>query len=149
MSLKIYQAQPEDVDKILPLYCGYRKFYGEEEDLEGAREFMLKRLQLHESVIFFAELDGKAVGFTQLYPLFCSVRMKRIWLLYDLFVDSSARKHGVGRKLLDRADQLATESKSASLMLQTAVDNKTAQSVYESQGWVRDTHFYVYNKEFL
>ncbi len=63
--MNIYQAQPRDVDTILPLYLAYRRFYQVEENLGRAREFILKRLQLNESVIFFAEMDGKAVGF---YP---------------------------------------------------------------------------------
>lgn len=144
--MKIYQAQPHDVDTILPLYLGYRRFYEVEENASQARDFILKRLQLNESVIFYAEVDGKAVGFTQLYPLFCSLEMKRIWLLYDLFVDESTRKHGVAHKLISRAEQLAKESDSAFIMLSTATDNIRAQALYERNGFVRDTEFFVYNK---
>lgn len=146
--MNIYQAQPQDVDTILPLYLAYRRFYQVEENLGQAREFILKRLQLNESVIFFAEMDGKAVGFTQLYPLFCSLEMKRIWLLYDLYVDESARQHGVAQQLIARAEQLAKESDSAFIMLSTATDNTKAQALYERSGFVRDTDFYVYNKMF-
>ncbi|HBR7306792.1 TPA: N-acetyltransferase family protein [Klebsiella aerogenes] len=144
--MNIYQAQPQDVDTVLPLYLAYRRFYQVEENLVQAREFILKRLQLNESVIFFAEVDGKAVGFTQLYPLFCSLEMKRIWLLYDLYVDESARQHGVAQQLIARAEQLAKESDSAFIMLSTATDNTKAQALYERSGFVRDTDFYVYNK---
>ncbi|HBR6869910.1 TPA: GNAT family N-acetyltransferase [Klebsiella aerogenes] len=144
--MNIYQAQPQDVDTILPLYLAYRRFYQVEENLGQAREFILKRLQLNESVIFFAEVDGKAVGFTQLYPLFCSLEMKRIWLLYDLYVDESARQHGVAQQLIARAEQLAKESDSAFIMLSTATDNTKAQALYERSGFVRDTDFYIYNK---
>ncbi len=144
--MNIYQAQPQDVDTVLPLYLAYRRFYQVEENLGQAREFILKRLQLNESVIFFAEVDGKAVGFTQLYPLFCSLEMKRIWLLYDLYVDESARHHGVAQQLIARAEQLAKESDSAFIMLSTATDNTKAQALYERSGFVRDTDFYVYNK---
>ena len=144
--MNIYQAQPQDVDTILPLYLAYRRFYQVEENLGQAREFILKRLQLNESVIFFAEVNGKAVGFTQLYPLFCSLEMKRIWLLYDLYVDESARPHGVAQQLIARAEQLAKESDSAFIMLSTATDNTKAQALYERSGFVRDTDFYVYNK---
>ncbi|EME1359694.1 TPA: GNAT family N-acetyltransferase [Klebsiella aerogenes] len=144
--MKIYQAQPHDVETILPLYLGYRRFYKVEENASQARDFILKRLQLNESVIFYADVDGKAVGFAQLYPLFCSLEMKRIWLLYDLFVDESARKHGVAQKLISRAEQLAKESDSAFIMLSTATDNIPAQALYERNGFVRDREFFVYNK---
>lgn len=144
--MNIYQAQPQDVDTVLPLYLAYRRFYQVEENLGQAREFILKRLQLNESVIFFAEVDGEAVGFTQLYPLFCSLEMKRIWLLYDLYVDESARQQGVAQQLIARAEQLAKESDSAFIMLSTATDNTKAQALYERSGFIRDTDFYVYNK---
>lgn len=87
----------------------------------------------HESVIYFVEKDGMPVGFAQLYPLFCSLEMKRIWLLYDLFVAPEARKEGVAQMLLARADQLATETDSAFIMLSTATDNVRAQALYEKR----------------
>jgi hypothetical protein len=49
---RIAYPQPQDVDTILPLYLAYRRFYQVEENLGQAREFILKRLQLNESVIF-------------------------------------------------------------------------------------------------
>lgn len=144
--MNIFQAQPQDVDKILPLYLGYRHFYQVEAQPAQARDFILKRLELNESVIFFAEIDGQPVGFAQLYPLFCSLEMKRIWLLYDLFVDAKSRKYGVAQKLIERAEQLAAETDSAFIMLSTATDNVPAQALYERNGFVRDTDFFVYNK---
>lgn len=144
--MNIFQAQPQDVDKILPLYLGYRNFYQVEAQPAQAREFILKRLELNESVIFFAEVDGQPAGFAQLYPLFCSLEMKRIWLLYDLFVDGKSRKRGVAQKLIERAEQLASETDSAFIMLSTATDNTPAQALYERNGFVRDTDFFVYNK---
>lgn len=144
--MKILKAQPEDVKKILPLYLGYRKFYEVSESKEAAEEFLTNRITLGESVIYYVEDNGKAVGFTQLYPLFCSLEMKRIWLLYDLYVAPEARKHGVAKQLIERADQLAKETNSAFIMLSTATDNKKAQALYENNGYVRDEAFYVYNK---
>ena len=144
--MNIYQAQPKDVDKILPLFLAYREFCDVGAQREQARDFILQRLQLNESTIFFAQIADKVVGFTQLYPLFCSLEMKRIWLLYDLFVDPSSRKQGVAEALIARAGQLAKESDSAFIMLSTATDNTRAQALYEKNGFVRDTDFYVYNK---
>lgn len=59
--------------------------------------------------------------------------MKRIWLLYDLFVAPEARKAGVAQQLIARADQLAKETDSAFIMLSTATDNVKAQALYEKK----------------
>lgn len=144
--MKIYQAQPQDVKKILPLFLGYRHFYHVEENLAEAEVFLYDRISLGQSIVFYVEDEGKAVGFAQLYPLFCSLEMKRTWLLYDLFVIPEARKHGVANRLLERADQLATETHSAFIMLSTATDNIKAQKLYEDNGYLQDNDFYVYNK---
>ena len=81
------RAVPADLDAIAPLYDAYRQFYRKPADLALARRFLDERFERDESVIFVAEHAGGAVvGFTQLYPLFCSVAAERIFVLYDLFV---------------------------------------------------------------
>lgn len=144
--MNVYQAQPQDVKKILPLYLGYRKFYQVDEAPAAAEEFLTSRITLGQSTVFYVEHEGKPVAFAQLYPLFCSLEMKRIWLLYDLFVDPEVRQRGAAKRLLNRADQLAQETDSAFIMLSTATDNVKAQALYESHSYHRDDAFYTYNK---
>ena len=93
----------------------------------------------------FLAMDGKeAVGFVQLYPSFDSVTMRNLWILYDLFVVPTARKRGVAKLLIERAQRFAAETKAKRLILETAVDNVTAQKLYERLGWKRDTAFHRY-----
>lgn len=92
--------------------------------------------------------DGFAdeeVGFTQLYPLFSSVRMVRSWLLNDLFVVPSARRQGVAAALLTAAASHARMLGAANLSLSTALNNAPAQALYESLGWQRDQQFCEYS----
>lgn len=145
-SVQVRQATTADIEALIPLFEWYRQFYKRASDLDGARAFLTERLERGESVIFLALLDdGTPAGFTQLYPIFSSTAMQRRWLLNDLFVAPEARKAGVGRALLTRAQTHAQESHARGLMLQTAVDNIPAQRLYESLGWERDNDFYVYN----
>jgi GNAT superfamily N-acetyltransferase len=140
----IIRATTEHLDALVPLFDAYRVFYRAEPEPERAHAFLKERLERDESVIFLATIDGEAVGFTQLYPLFGSIVMQRIWLLNDLFVAPQARKHGVGRALLERAKQFGQEVGAQRLELRTEVTNLTAQSVYEGHGWTRETDFYSY-----
>ena len=77
-----------------------------------------------------------------------SVGMRRLWLLNDLYVHPGSRRSGVGRQLMQRAEQHARETGAAGFTLSTALDNKTAQALYESEGYERDSRFCVYNKQF-
>ena len=147
--VEIVQATSEDLPVIMPLFDGYRQFYRQESDLEGARRFLAGHFERNSSVIFLAfYTDGqgerRAGGFTQLYPSFSSVSMKRLWILNDLFVAPEARSRGIGTALLERARTFATETGAKGLTLNTQVDNYTAQSVYEAAGWKRDEEFYTY-----
>lgn len=137
----IERAGPDDLDALAPLFEGYRAFYRKEPDPEAARAFLDARLSTGDSVVFLARVDGEAVGFVQLYPTWSSVRMRRMWILNDLFVDPSARGGGVGRALMERARTHAEETGAAGLALETEKTNEPAAALYRSLGWRREEAF--------
>jgi ribosomal protein S18 acetylase RimI-like enzyme len=142
----IRRATLADLDLVAPLYDAYRQFYAQRADLAAARAFIGDRIGRGESTVFLAlEDDGsKALGFTQLYPAFCSVAAKPYYVLYDLYVASGARRRGVAKRLMERAREFAAEAGAFRLELQTARNNTAAQALYESLGWVRDEQYFVY-----
>jgi len=144
-TLQVRQAVLADLDDLVPLFDGYRQFYGKASDLAGAREFLAARFNHNESVLFIAREGGAAVGFTQLYPSFSSASMARTFILNDLFVSEAARSKGIGTRLLQAAADYAKALGAVRLTLSTAVTNTTAQSVYEAAGWKRDEQFFVYH----
>ena len=142
----IRRAQPADLDALVPLFDGYRAFYGKPSQPTVCREFLQARLSRSESVIFIAfDAEGAGIGFAQLYPSFSSVRVRPIWWLNDLFVRPDGRGIGAGRALLDAAGEHARITGSAGLMLETGADNAYAQGLYERNGYQRvdpDSRFY-------
>jgi len=143
MPLAIKRAMLDDLDDVVPLFDGYRRFYGQPSDLARGRDFLDSRLRADESVILLAIDEGRAVGFTQLYPMFSSVRTGRLWILNDLFVDANARRSGAGRALLDAAADFARDDGAVGIVLETTRDNATARALYRSAGWEEaDTQWY-------
>ena len=110
-AVRVIQAANEHLEALATLFDGYRQFYEQAPDLDGARAFLAGRLERGESVLFLALLDqnGQEIpaGLAQLYPSFSSASMRRLWILNDLFVAPEARKHGVGRALLQAAREHA------------------------------------------
>lgn len=96
-------------------------------------------------MLFIAMIEGTAVGFCQLYPSFSSVSLARTFLLNDLYVLESSRKQGIATMLLKAATEFAKELGAIRLTLSTAINNQSAQGLYEQSGWIRDCDFYVYN----
>lgn len=140
----IVRARPAHLGCLVPLFDGYRRFYKQCSNVKEARKFLRERLKRNESVIFLAMNGEQAVGFIQLYPSFDSVMMQRVWILNDLFVAPTARRSGVARLLMERARQLAVETKAKGLILETAINNHPAQKLYRQLGWKRDTAFHRY-----
>ena len=146
-SITTRPATRGDLDAVAVLFDAYRQFYRQAPDLALARRYIRERFERNESVLFVAETGtGELVGFCQLYPTFCSVRAAPTFVLYDLFVSPEARGTGAGRALMLAAEAHASTTGAARMELSTARDNKVAQSLYESLGWLRDEAFFVYGK---
>lgn len=144
--LHITQASFQDLDDVSVLFDQYRSYYGQASDPVGARAFLFRLMEHRESVIFLARngQHGDAVGFAQLYPVFSSISMQRSWILNDLFVIESSRGHGAGRKLLSEVSEFAKRSMAKGIALETGIENKKAQKLYEDLGYARDDDFYHY-----
>lgn len=147
MMFTVRQATIEDLNPLADVFNRYRVFYKQASNLEGAKLFLSERLKLEESVIYIAVDNGTdaIIAFTQLYPTFSSISMRRAWTLNDLYVAEHYRGQGIAQLLLDQAKLLAKETKSKGLSLSTAVDNEVAQKLYERNGFVKDDEFYYYD----
>ena len=84
------------------------------------------------------------MGITQLYTTFDSLELSKKIILYDLYVRSEYRNKGIGRMLMNAAKSFAERKGVTSIELTTSINNKNAQSLYESLDYQRDTEFYDY-----
>ena len=136
--MKIITATLDHLELIAPLFNAYRVFYDQASDLEAATAFLRERFLLRESVIYMALEGETAFGFTQLYPSFSSVSMRRLWILNDLFVIPEARGQRVGEALIGAAVELAQTSGAVGVQLETAHTNLSGQKLYERLGFQRE-----------
>ncbi len=132
----IRAAAINDVPQLSKLFDLYRVWYRKQSDVEGAKNFLIERIKNNDSVIYVADEENELLGFTQLYPQFSSTRMKRLWLLNDLFVVQQHRERGISKQLLEMAKQLAIKSNAAGLLLETEKTNVVGNKLYPSTGFV-------------
>ena len=150
MDVQVIRADDSHLEGLLPLFNGYRKFYAQLTDEDGARAYLKARMSNDEAVIFLAVNPDEAnhnVGFVLLYPTFDSVEMASVWVLHDLFVETGYRQRGIGRLLMNAAKDFCQRKGVARIDLATAIGNMQAQALYESLGYKRDTEFYQYSLE--
>ena len=144
--VKVERAHLKNLNELALLFDKYRVFYNRESDIDAAKFFLRERMETKESVIFVSLNDEtKMTGFTQLYPLFSSTRMKRLWLLNDLFVDSSHRGKGISVALIDTAKEYSKQTGACGLILETAKANKIGNSLYPRAGFVLDQEHNYYS----
>ncbi len=79
--MQIQRINTDTIFLVDELFDKYRVFYGQPSDRGLAKQFLQHRLMNNESVIFVA-LDNSQdkiipAGFTQLYPMYSSVRAKK------------------------------------------------------------------------
>ena len=142
--LQIKIAQPDDFEKIGEVFNLYRQFYEKESNIEACKNYIHERLINNEAQIFYIENEKECMGITQLYTTFDSLELSKKIILYDLFVRSEYRNKGIGRMLMNAAKSFAERKGVTSIELSTSINNKNAQSLYESLEYQRDTEFYDY-----
>jgi ribosomal protein S18 acetylase RimI-like enzyme len=150
--MEIKRINREETYLVIDLFDQYRVFYKKPSDVNLAKEFIQERLDNNESVIFVAVIQDHdkvvPIGFTQLYPKYSSARAVKNWILNDLFVDPKYRKQMIGEKLIKTAMEFAQNSGSKFVELSTAIDNFTAQGLYEKIGFQKqqpETDFFTYS----
>ena len=148
--MQIVQAGIQDLENLTSLFEDYRVFYRQPTNWKGSRKFLADRMDGNQSTIYLALDDqDKGIGFTQLYPMFSSTRIGRLWLLNDLFVNPAHRGRGISILLIERAKELARETKALGIILETEKTNKIGNQLYLRADFILkdDTNHYFWKNE--
>jgi GNAT superfamily N-acetyltransferase len=105
---------------------------------EYTRRNLISGLRAHPArYIFLAYSNETPVGMAICFLGFSSFSARPLINIHDLFVDSSARGKGVGRKLLDRIETKARELNCVRITLEVREDNQPARTLYRKVGFDR------------
>jgi GNAT superfamily N-acetyltransferase len=135
--MTVIKATISHLEILVPLFDSYRVFYRQKSDYDSVREFLNKRFNKQDSIIYLAFIDDVAVGFTQLYFLLSSVSMKPMYVLNDLYIDPEYRNKSIGTSLINKAKSLCKEKNYKGIIIQTENHNP-AQHLYQREGFVKD-----------
>lgn len=148
MPVAITRVTADDLGDLLPLMRGYSDFY----EVDPSDEALL---ELSKALIANPGCDGiqliardpetgEALGFATIYWMWSTSRAARIAVMNDLFTAEAARRRGVGEALIKACLDATRERGAAVLQWQTAIDNHTAQSLYERVGGIRERWYDYY-----
>ena len=146
--MQIETVTAQTFERVLPLIAGYQRFYKAEPDEARNRAHFGHLLDDHNAGIQFVALDeaGLALGFATLYFPLGSVTPGVACLMNDLFVVPETRGQGIGRALILHCLRYANAHGFPKIHWQTALDNHTAQRLYDSLPTTR-SGWYTYRLE--
>jgi GNAT superfamily N-acetyltransferase len=134
--LLIREANPEDWSKVAALLAelGRPDVRGAREE-EEARDLFLSYLGRPDAVALVAEDGGRVAGFLDMeYRVRLNFTTPQAWIP-DLIVDEGSRGVGIGRALLEQAEELARERGCWSMTLESATWRERAHAFYLREGW--------------
>ena len=146
--MQIETVTAQTFERVLPLIAGYQRFYKAEPDQTRNRAHFGRLLGDHNAGLQFVALGdaGRALGFATLYFPLGSVTPGVACLMNDLFVVPEMRGQGIGRALILHCLSYAKAHGFAKIHWQTALDNHTAQRLYDSLPTTR-SGWYTYRLE--
>lgn len=142
---EIKKASLDDLEEASNLFNLYRIFYRQADNYDQCRKFIRERLSNEQSHIFLITVEGKSVGFAQLYQLYHYITLEKQWLLSDLFVHPDCRGKGLSVALIDRCKQWCEETGACGLMLETEKTNDIGNKLYPRCGFEYDDRHNYYH----
>lgn len=105
------------------------------EDEEAAADVFRSYLRRPDAVALVAEEDGHVVGFLDMeYRVRLNFTSPQAWIP-DLVVSEESRSLGIGRALLQRAEEMAEERGCWGMTLESATWRERAHAFYLREGW--------------
>ncbi|MCB0933057.1 MAG: GNAT family N-acetyltransferase [Mycobacterium sp.] len=143
--LTITTVGSSDLPDLMPMLRAYCDFYEVNPPEENLRTLALSLISNPaEGVQLIARNEmAEPLGFATVYWTWQTLYAARVGVLNDLFVLPSGRGRGSGRALIEHSRELASARGAAKLVWETALDNATAQRLYDGIGAERST-WYTY-----
>lgn len=145
MSVKIKKLEPSDYElaKLLSLF--FQVDDGVENPTTVSDEYMRKLLGKKGFHVLVAIEAENVVGGLTAYEFIKYKREEREMFLYEIGVEASARRKGVGSKLIESLKTICKEKGITVLFVATEIDNEPAKKLYERTGGVyEETAIYTY-----
>lgn len=142
--LIVRQATIKDLPKIVPIFDSYREYFKQQKNPLKVESFLFEKFVHLESVIFIAEQESEVIGFAQLYPIFSSLSLERVWLLNDFYISEEYRNNGIGKQLFAKVKEFTLLTKSKGIELSVEHTNRKDWKFWEKQGFRIDDEFRFY-----
>ncbi|MGO9452075.1 MAG: N-acetyltransferase family protein [Candidatus Binataceae bacterium] len=111
---------------------------GGEPPSERVKRDLVPGLRRHPACYAYLAYRGdRPVGFAICFLGFSTFNARPLINIHDIFVESSLRGQGIGKKMLDRVEAKARSMNGCGLTLEVREDNHRARGLYRKFGFER------------
>lgn len=142
--MQIKRCEINDLERISILFDEYRQRYKQPSNIKSVSDYLLRRLENQEALIYLVESDEDLHGFAVLYPSFSSIGLSAIWLLNDFYLASGNNKRGMAQALLKRIAQDCEEAGVIRVEVSTIKENHRLHKLYRDNGFEKDYKYDYY-----
>jgi ribosomal protein S18 acetylase RimI-like enzyme len=151
MTIRIRTFKPSDSDFIASLVTRFSEFdlpaWRSASEVDHTNRILLQKVMEQpepDSMIFVAEDEnGRQAGFIHLQTQTDYFNGEKHGYISDLAVDKSFEGQGVGRMLVDQAEEWGLQKGYHFLTLYVFAGNQRAQRMYERNGFYQEVIKYV------
>jgi len=139
-------ANIDDLETIVEYNYNLAK---ESENLELNKEQLFKGVTAvltdnSKGIYYVYEINNQVVGQLMITYEWSDWRNANIWWIQSVYVHKEYRRNGIFKALFDYVNNfVSTNSSICDLRLYVDVENKSAQSTYQSLGMIK-SHYYLY-----
>ncbi|MDN4071491.1 GNAT family N-acetyltransferase [Fictibacillus terranigra] len=139
MSVHIRTAKQEDAAQLRILMLEYIVDFYKSPKPEDRKldELICVLLKRERGIQFVAEQEGELKGFATLYFTYSTTRAAEITVMNDLYVAEDSRGTTAAQGLFHACKAYTEQNGYASMLWETAEDNRRAQRFYEKMGGKR------------
>lgn len=145
MSLEIKKLKPEDFGVAKLLFLFFQVDDGVEDPTSASDEYVKNLLSRDDFHVVAAFENKTLVGGLTAYELAKYKREDTEIFLYEIGVEESHRRKGIGRELINFLRQICIEKGILEMFVATEMDNDSAKALYEKMdGEFAATAIYSY-----
>lgn len=100
MNIQTYKVQPDQLDDFIALLSVFEEVFEMKNFSPPPRAYLERLLRKSDFMVFVATSDGQVIGGLTAYVLDQYYYVKPLAYLYDLAVQTSFQRQGVGQKLI-------------------------------------------------
>lgn len=95
-------------------------------------------------ISYVAYADSVPVGIINMFYKYTTFSGRKILYIEDLYAKREYRGYGIGKKLFEKAKEVAAENDCEQIELKCAVWNKNSAEFYKMQGMTSDSYWKTY-----